>query len=151
MYNIRWATDKDVLGIASLEETTYGIEGYDKKDIDKIRRGKQTTIMVCDDNNGNIMGYVIYTLSANKIYLIRLVVDPILMQHGIGSAFMVKLKDKMREDRNSIQCELEDDNLVGHKFLQKHGFKATKVLWGNGTENDLYIFEYNGNVSSNLP
>jgi len=157
MYYIRWATDKDMKRIADLDDTAFGVEAYNKKELSSIRKSTKTKFLVCDDNYEDLYGYCIYTIGKEKLYIIRLVVDPEYMTIGIGTTFMNKLKEKwsVHFDKNTIpviEMELEDDNLVGHLFMKSHGFKVFKVLWGGTGENDLYRFRYTGaDVPSKLP
>jgi hypothetical protein len=68
----------------------------------------------------------------------------------MGGDLMMKMKNKTQK-RPIIEVELEDNNVVGHLFLKYHGFKCVKILWGGNNENDLYIFQYDVNVSAQLP
>ena len=150
MNYIRWATEKDIPKIADIENTVYGVYALEISDLNKIRKGKNTTIIVCDNNNRGINGYCIYNVTDTKIYIFRLVIDPVCYQNGIGTEFILKIKDKLKGPRNIIEMDVDDDNLVAHLFLKNHGFKATQVLAGGVDENDLYVFQYEGNVLSEL-
>lgn len=67
---------------------------------------------------------VIYTHYPNAIEITHFGVRPEYRRRGWGRALMDRLKLKLGHTRHTLICDVPDDNLPAHLFLQACGFSA---------------------------
>lgn len=134
--------DQDLERVTSLEHTTFGNNGYTKNEFRIMKKDPQYTVLVYTGPN-ELYGYAVYMTRKHMCRILRIVVDPLYYQEGIGTQLLDRIKKGMSQN-TKISMKLEDNNIVGHLFLKHNQFLATKVLKSkNSDENDQYLFEYN--------
>lgn len=76
---------------------------------------------------GLVVGYLIYELAKNTIYILNLSVHSDYQRCGIATKLMNKLKTELKGNRVSIRCDVREKNLIAHCFLKNNGFKAGEI------------------------
>lgn len=93
-----------------------------------------------------IVGFVIYCLSMDKIFVANLAVHADHLNEGIGSQLVMKLKSKLRPKRRvSLEIDIRESNLRAQLFLRGRGFKAVCVCrnwFEQPRKEDCYKFQY---------
>jgi ribosomal-protein-alanine N-acetyltransferase len=147
--NIRWFDfDKD-LNALSFIETGSDKDTWNVNDFEERLRQKSITCLVAEED-GVIVGFVLYELFLRRLSLIRIGVLPTHRRKGIGSALLKELKDKLSNKRNLISGEVRETNLSMQLFLKSQGFKAVEVIrvYYPNTDEDAFVFHYKKDTSA---
>lgn len=91
------------------------------------------------------VGFMVYRICPQHIEILFLMVHPDWQRGEIGTQMVHKLQEKLSPRRRTRLIILVSEDMTGsHLFLQKHGFKATKVLRNacNNGKRDGYVFEF---------
>lgn len=129
---------KNILDSFKEKELTKSDIFYLKKEHKKLQelKGKEEVIGYYDGKN--LIAFYIIEDRNNYTYLKTIWVDENYRQKGIAS----KIMEKIKEENNNIETNVEDDNQVGKKLADKHGFRRRgKDKYGN-------IMVYRGNKKS---
>lgn len=145
-YTLLYCTAKNLTKLQDIEENIYGPFGLSIKQLDKLRCAQNTSCVVCQNNTGQIVGFMFYN-DINKGYkIVRILVDPLSQGMGVGSFLIEHIKGKLSKQRTNIKVILPDNNLVSHLFFANEGFIAKRVI--SGEDYDEYEFEYNCTTQS---
>jgi ribosomal-protein-alanine N-acetyltransferase len=127
---------------------TKGNEYYTSRDdMMKLLRKRSVVAMVAiegeNEDNGEIVGFVIYELMNRRIQLHNLVVSQKHRKKGIGSILIDKLKEKLSK-RNKISAEVRETNLQVQMFLKSKDFNAVEMLrnYFLDTGEDAFVMSY---------
>lgn len=127
---VRWMIRRDMPECLAMPN------GWDEREIIRALLKKNTIGMVCEVE-GQVWGYMIYTLYKTRLELNVLVVDPLVQRRGVGTGLMTKMFGKLSPHRRTqILMSVPDDQLGSHLFLKQCGFKCYEV------KDDLYLFSY---------
>lgn len=146
MVHTRWMLTKDLDFVTLIE--TKGNEYYTSRDdMMKLLRKRSVVAMVAiegeNEDNGEIVGFVIYELMNRRIQLHNLVVSQKHRKKGIGSILIDKLKEKLSK-RNKISAEVRETNLQVQMFLKSKDFNAVEMLrnYFLDTGEDAFVMSY---------
>lgn len=92
-----------------------------------------------------LVGYMFYELQAARLDILNFAVDPDYRRHGIGKQMILRLKDKLSQQRrHEITLDIRETNLDGQLFFRSQGFKARYVVRNQyeDTGEDAYIMHY---------
>jgi ribosomal-protein-alanine N-acetyltransferase len=103
------------------------------------------------EHDHKILGFMIYELHKSRLHILNFAVAPEVRRHGIGSQMVLRLVDKLSQQRRSeILLEVRESNLEGQLFFKTQAFKAVCVLRRHfdDTEEDAYIMQFKLNADS---
>jgi ribosomal-protein-alanine N-acetyltransferase len=134
---------RDMPRVYEIEKRSYEHPWCDDDFIRCLRQ--RNTIGMVAEEDGIVVGFMIYESHARHIHVVSFTVDPECRREGIGTAMMDKLKSKLEQfKRNRITLDVRETNLGAQLFFKKQGLEATKVLkdhYDDVTE-DAYHMEY---------
>ena len=78
---------------------------------------------LCEDNNENVIGFVIYVAVEQEAHLLNIAVDNNYQRKGIGSILINHLKKQVQAmGINLITLEVRVSNTNAISFYKKHNF-----------------------------
>ena len=78
---------------------------------------------LCEDNNENVIGFVIYVAVEQEAHLLNIAVDNNYQRKGIGSILVNHLKKQVQAmGINLITLEVRVSNTNAISFYKKHNF-----------------------------
>jgi [ribosomal protein S18]-alanine N-acetyltransferase len=126
-HHIRWLIRCDMTEILSIEQSCN--EPWTEEEILTQLRSRNCIGMVLEDEDGKVLGYMIYELWKDFIHLVRFGVHPRHRRKGIGASLIHKLISKLSLHRRDwITVHVPEDNLNMQLFLRSLGFKAIGIL-----------------------
>ena len=140
---IRWMIRRDMPEVIAIESECFDFP-WSQEDFTTALSQRNCIGMVAERDE-KVVGYMIYEFEKFKLNILNLAVMPSYWRQGIGSAMLNKLIGKLRiERRNRITLKVSEDNLRGHLFFKKLGFRAISVLRSHYEHNkaDAYQFVY---------
>lgn len=119
---IRWRIQSDNSALLRIDSRCY-LEPLTHTDLNNMLRDRSVIAVVAEDR-GNVLGYCIYQLRPSAIKILRMGVDTIERRNGIATAFLDRLKSKLRVDRDTIVMDTPGVSLAAQLCLAKAGFVA---------------------------
>lgn len=141
--HIRWMIRSDMPRVLEIENSSFEFP-YDEADFTNLLRRCNVIGMVAESVD-EVLGYVIYELHRNRIYVPVFAVCPGHRRRGVGSSMVRKLLGKLSPDRRtSISVEVRETNLEAQTFFRSQGFRAISVVRApyEETDEDAYLMEY---------
>ena len=127
--HIRWMIRRDMPEVLHIENDSFEHPWSEEDFITSLRQ--RNCIGMVAEVNEKVVGYMVYELHRNKLYLINLAVHKDYRRKGIGKTMVDKLYNKLSEQRrNRIALEVRERNLDAQLFLRSVGFSATRIEWG---------------------
>lgn len=140
---IRWMIKRDLDDVVAIERQSF-THPMTKNEIKDILKERNSIGMVVEDEAGVVLGWMCYKLDHDQLWLEHIVVHPLYVRHGIGSAMIDKLKSKLSPSRMSVLVvRVDDDNLAAHLFFAANDMRAIGVdrkHFDDGS--DAYVFCY---------
>jgi ribosomal protein S18 acetylase RimI-like enzyme len=93
-----------------------------------------------DEENGVVLGYIVYMLSKKQTQIIRLATAPDAIRRGVGRLLVGELIKKLngpQSKRDKIVVDVIDEDLRAQLFFQSMGFVAHQL-----SDVETYRFEY---------
>jgi ribosomal-protein-alanine N-acetyltransferase len=128
---VRWMLRRDMPQVLEIERDSFEFPWRQSDFIDTLRCCNCIGMVAeCDDR---VVGFMIYSLHKNFLYLINFAVAPEFRKLGVGQAMAQKLKGKLPHGRRRrITLHVRETNLAAQLFFRSQGFRAVKV------ERDFY-------------
>lgn len=148
--HIRWMIRRDRPEVMAIEEQCFLNEWtlpWQEKDFIRTLRQRNVIGMVVDGLEtpfkDRVLGYMIYELHRDHLYLLNFAVAEQVQCRGIGTAMVGKLRSKIWvQGRSRIVVPVAEQNLAGQKFFARMGFRATGVDHHVYDSVSAYMFEY---------
>lgn len=140
---IRWLIRRDLPKIMEIEEASFrsGI-AFTEEEVKDFLAKKNVIGMVIEDDQFNIVGFMLYVLFKGHIHLIDIAVTPERRSESFGKSMITKLINKLSTNRrHRIEVNVRDDNLNAQLFFRHMGFKAVKIKTDEDGE-QFYIMQY---------
>ncbi len=140
---IRWLIRRDMAEVLEIERQSFEF-AWTEEDFLCCLRQRNCIGMVaeCDQQ---IVGFMIYELHKSKLHILNFAVASSMRRSGIGSKMVMKLIDKLSQQRRQeIVLEVRETNLSAQLFFKDQGFRAYRVLRGHydDTSEDAYLMRY---------
>lgn len=139
----RWMIRRDMPAVLDIEQQSFQYP-WSEDAIISILRQRDCIGMVAEQGE-TIVGYMLYKLHKNRLYLLRFAVASSMQRKGVGSSMVDKLIGKLSPDRrNRIMIEVRETNLDAQLFFRAQGFKAISVqrdFFADSGE-DAYLFQW---------
>lgn len=135
--NIRWMIRRDFPSVLGIDRTL---------DADSLLHTlqKPNCIGMVAEQDGVVVGFMVYELHTSKLRLLNLAVDHGYRRLGIGAQMVAKLIGKLSgHRRNRIVLAVPETSLGAQLFFRRMGFKAVKVVrkyYESG--HDAYVMSY---------
>ncbi len=131
----RWLIRRDMPEVLQIDEQCFD-ERWTEEDFLCSLRERNVIGMVAEHDQ-NILGFMIYELHKNHLYLTRFAVHADYQRCCVGSQLIQKLIDKLNQQRRrEIILEVPERNLEAQLFFKSLGFRAKCVL------KDNYLMKY---------
>nr|WP_245764689.1 ribosomal protein S18-alanine N-acetyltransferase [Planctomicrobium piriforme] len=140
---IRWLIRRDMAEVLRIEQASTPNPWNDEDFLCCLRQ--RNCIGMVAEHNHRILGFMIYELHKSRLHILNFAVAPEGRRHGIGSQMVLRLVDKLSQQRRSeILLEIREGNLDAQLFFKKQNFKAVCVLRRHfdDTAEDAYIMQF---------
>jgi ribosomal-protein-alanine N-acetyltransferase len=116
--------------IEAIEDVCFQDPWSSRQHLEKAR-GKSCIRIACVNTVGVLVGYAVYTLCSNYVYLDRIAVDPEFIGLGAGRSMLDYIVDKSRRNaRQRVVVDVPEVNLRALNFFKSQGFTARGVKRG---------------------
>ena len=141
--HVRWLVRRDMPEVLAIDHASFG-DPWNEEAFLKRLRERNCIGMCCEDRDGRVVGFMVYTLG-RRITVDRLAVHPDFRRQGVGRALVAKLRGKLDPRRNRLVFDVPDTNLPAQLWLRKCGVPTTIVV----DDGETYRFvERYGEVST---
>lgn len=144
---VRWLIRRDLQEVVNIEWQCF--ENYwTEEDFLAALRQRNCIGMVAvdlDSKEQPILGYMLYELHKSRLDVLNFAVHPEWQRHGVGTAMVARLKDKLSQQRRKrIKLETRESNLRSQLFWKSQEFECIDVLRQHydDTDEDAYLFQY---------
>ena len=138
--SIDYFKSKDESAWVDIEQEAFPHGVLTISDMKKLRDINPFNLAARYDNQ--LLGYALFEKKENTIYIYRLAVHYVARRLGIGTSLINAIKKRLGKNTTKIAAIVYEDNLPGHLFLQKNGFRANEIRKDNHANIDMYYFEY---------
>ena len=121
MTNIRLSNPSDLKSLLVIENNTNPSPWTEKQMQSSFDVGHHS--FLCEDNNDNVIGFVIYVAIEQEVHLLNIAVENNYQRKGIGSILINHLKKQVQAmGINLITLEVRVSNTNAISFYKKHNF-----------------------------
>lgn len=121
MTSIRLSNSSDLKSLLVIENNTNPSPWTEKQMQSSFDVGHHS--FLCEDNNENVIGFVIYVAVEQEAHLLNIAVDNNYQRKGIGSILINHLKKQVQAmGINLITLEVRVSNSNAISFYKKHNF-----------------------------
>ena len=141
-YRIRWMIRRDLPDVLRIESKSFEFPWSEEDFLGCLRR-RNCVGLSAEDDGERVIGFLIYDLHQHHLNILSLAIDPQYIRQGIGSAFIAKLKEKLRQQRReAISTVVRERNLPAQLFFRSQGFKAIGTIRNHyeDTDEDAIVF-----------
>jgi len=142
--HIRWMIRRDMPQVQEIENNSFEF-AWNEDDFIRCLRQRNCIGMVAENDNDEIVGFMIYELHRNRLHILNFAVHPDHRRKGVGKRMVEKLRQKLsNERRNRIMLEVREWNLEAQLFFKSFGFRAIQILkdFYDDTPEDAYLMLY---------
>ena len=132
--HIRWMIRRDMDQVLAIEEEVFLNEWacpWTKEEFIRCSRQRNCIGMVAEgigEFEDKVLGYMMYELERNGLYIINLAVAAAVQRRKIGSQLIAKLRSKLSAERRcKIELNVCEANLAAQQFLSHEGFIASGI------------------------
>lgn len=140
---IRWMIRRDMPTVLNIESACFEFAWSEEDFIHCLRQ--RNCIGMVAEQNGVVVGYMIYELHRNRLHVLNFAVDRDARRRGVGRQMLFQLVGKLAyQRRNRILLEVRESNLAAQLFFKKCGFRAISVLrdFYEESAEDAYLMQY---------
>ena len=131
--NPRWLIRRDLPECVDIERASFPDPWSQEQFIESLRHRNCIGMVV--EGDMPIVGFVIYTLSKDRLIVANFAVHPDHRRRGVGSLMIQELKRKVIEHvgsdgescRDFLEIHVCEDNEPMHAFLKSQSFDAQRV------------------------
>ncbi len=144
--HIRWMVRRDMPEVLAIEEAAFIDDPWTEADfISELRQ--RNSIGMAAERSERVVGYMVYELFRDHLWLKNIAVPPALWSRGIGMQMIGKLKSKLSfERRTHIIADVKETNLDAALFFKAMGFSARVMKpeddERSGADCDFWRFVY---------
>lgn len=121
MTRVRLSNSSDLKSLLVIENNTNPSPWTEKQMQSSFDVGHHS--FLCEDNNENVIGFVIYVAVEQEAHLLNIAVDNDYQRKGIGSILINHLKNQVQAmGINLITLEVRVSNTNAISFYKKHNF-----------------------------
>jgi ribosomal protein S18 acetylase RimI-like enzyme len=128
--HIRWMIRRDFAAVLPIDQHGTG-STWDEADFLLALQQRDTIGMVAEDATGEIVGYMVYSLSADRLDLHKLAVRRDVWGNGYGSRLLEKFAHKLHTHRRPFgSCRIPEHNLPAHLLFRSCGWRCVAQVGG---------------------
>ncbi|MGB9727860.1 MAG: ribosomal protein S18-alanine N-acetyltransferase [Nitrososphaeria archaeon] len=127
MIKVREYDEHDLDSILDVEDASFKFP-YSKEIFTELLRQKSTRMLVAEDIEGQIIGYILYSIKSGKCLLISIAVLPEYRRSGVGSMLMQTLLKEVYGNVRQVELQVGCKNFDAIKFYLKFNFKIVGVI-----------------------
>lgn len=118
---------RDVPDIMDIELRSFQRPWTEDDLLMQLRRNNCNTIVA--EYDGKIIGFAVYELLIHELHILNLAVHPEYRRNGVGTAMVVKLLNKLSQQRRRVLAvEVRETNLAAQLFFRACGSTGSQ-LW----------------------
>jgi ribosomal-protein-alanine N-acetyltransferase len=140
--HIRWMIRRDMAEVMEIEHLCFSLP-WTEEELIKFLRGRNNIGMVAEYGD-RVVGFMLYSLYKNRIYLEALGVHPDCQRERIGRQMFEKLFAKLsNKGRTFMSAMVREGNLSAQLFFKSVGFRCYQTIKEayDGSDEDGYMFE----------
>lgn len=123
---LRFAIRRDLAEMLAIESDSFDWPWNEDEFVRCLRQ--RNNIAMVAEVDGNVVGYMIYTLNPKWLTLLNIAVDAQFRRRGIGRQMIDKLVGKLHwQRRTSLRLHVLETNLGGQVFFRACGFRAVAI------------------------
>jgi ribosomal-protein-alanine N-acetyltransferase len=141
--HIRWLISRDLTSVLEIESQSFPFPWSAKEFTDALR--KKNCIGMVAEWDGEVVGYMVYSLHKSQIELLNFAVAPDFTRRGAGRQLVDKLIGKLASQRRTcIVGMVRESNLPAQLFFKAMGFRwiGTWPGYYDETEESAYQMRY---------
>ena len=139
---IRWLIRSDMDEVLRIENESFCVNRWSEEEFLACLRQRNCIGVTIVRDYSEVLGFMIYQLSKQKLIILNMAVQPESRRQGYGRMSIERLKDKLhKQRRTSVQAHVTEDNLDAHLFFSKCGFRCEKTERGDNGR-DRLVFAY---------
>lgn len=125
--NVRWIAPKDMAIVLGIEQENFP-DPWTRDDFNRAFHNKNCVGRILEDNNGEIVGYLVYEYDQVSYSIINLAVAKNKQRQGFGKTLMENLISHMENSaKGRMLATISDRNLAAQLFLRRIGFRAERI------------------------
>ena len=133
---------RDMDEILRIEAESFGVNRWSEEEFLACLRQRNVIGVVIARDCYEVVGFMIYQLSKQKLIVLNMAVQPASRRQGFGRLALQRLKDKLHQQRRTIvQANVTEDNVNAHLFFSGCGFRCEKTERGDNGR-DRLVFAY---------
>lgn len=126
-YDVRWMIRRDMPQVLAIEQKSFDIH-WTEEDFVNCLRQRNCIGMVAEIELA-VVGYMIYQLEKDSLYVLNFAVAPKWRRHRVGESMFATLVKKLSQQRrHTIRLEVRESNIGAQQFYRAMGMRAVKVL-----------------------
>ena len=140
---IRWMIRRDLPEVLAIESHCFEF-AWSENDFLQCLRHRNCIGMVAEQD-GLIVGYMVYELNHSQIRLLNFAVAPDSRRHRVGTQMVERLVARLASQRRTwISLTVRETNLLAQIFFRSCGFVAVSILqdYYEDTTEDAYLMQY---------
>lgn len=142
-FSVRYCVRRDMPSLLAIESESFEHPWNEDNFIAQFRQ-RNSIALVAETTDHQVIGYVIYELTKNRIDIVNLAVGPEFRRVGAATRLVDSLKRKLSPERRvRLSLEIRETNLCGQLFFKSCGFLANRIIrnhWDTGE--DGYVMQY---------
>lgn len=125
---IRWLIARDLPRCMEIENRSFEFP-WSIQEFRDFLRLSNTIGMVVEDEDREIVGFMVYGLCENRLEIFNIAVDPERTREGWGKKMLLRLQDKVggSDRRRFVDATVREVNLPGQLFFKDSGFRAVGI------------------------
>jgi ribosomal-protein-alanine N-acetyltransferase len=144
LLNIRWMISRDIPAVLQIERESFEFP-WSENDLIRSQRQHNSIGMVAENQDGMIVGFIIYLLNGKCRHLLKFAVAADQRHCGIGRQMMNRLYEKLAlQGQSRLLLEVRETDLAALLFFRNCGFSLINVVKDYYEDNggDAYLMEY---------
>lgn len=128
--------------VLRIEAESFGVNRWSEEDFLACLRQRNCIGVTIVREYSEVVGFMIYELSKQKLTILNMAVQPDSRRQGLGRLAIDRLKVKLSQQRRtSVQTHVTEDNLSAHLFFAACGFRCETIERGDNGR-DRLVFAY---------
>lgn len=138
--DVRWLTRRDFERVLEIDGASFQSPWFEGDFRNALRR--RNCIAMVAEEDGEVVGYLVYTLRKGEFEIIRLAVDIVHRRQGVATRLVNRLWDRLVGQRRRAITVLVPETWYGTLcFFRSQYFRAVETLRGEFGDEDGIRFE----------
>ena len=141
--HVRWMIRRDMPEVLAIEHAGFEFPWCEEEFLRVLRQ--RNCIGMVAELGERVVGFMIYELHKNKLFVLDFAVHPEFRRMGIGRQLIARLIGKLSSHRRTkIVLQTRETNLAAQFFYRSQNFRAVEVVreYYQDTGEDAYLMHY---------